>query len=315
MQDFRARLERFQSHRQNLKQLKEKVEGNWMMGMDLNAAENIQKDLLNQLMAERRDIAKHLHDVTEITGRYPLKTQLVIMPPRLIGGYTSTMNLFEAFIQPQLPHDFEMDPLPVYDVVDQAIWACERELKDASQGKQVSEPEPAGVADNQAARTSGESSFLKSFGVLAGFASIVGLIGLLTLFPKPTIDADITLDERNPFEVQFRVRNGSALLDLYNVRPACELVKVEVGNMAFPKGTMVYPDGSPYTIAAGGSSTFPCHLSPDFKIPAEGVKSADVNLIVNYTWLKRFGGAVKQRIVLTSDKNGRPVWLFTGSRE
>jgi hypothetical protein len=315
LKDFRARLERFQSHRHNLKQLKDKVESNWMMGMDLNAAENIQKDVLNQLMAERRDIAKHLHDVTEITGRYPLKTQLVIIPPRLIGGYTSTMNLFEAFIQLQLPHDFQMDPLPVYDVVDQAIWACERELKDAPQREKVFEPEPVPLPDNQAARAFGESSFLKSFGALAGFASIVGLMGLVALFPKPAIDRDITLDERNPFEMQFRVRDGSPWFDLYDVRPACELVNVEVGNVAFPKGSMVYPDGSPYTIPAGGSSTFPCHLSPEFKVPVEGVKAADVNLIVSYKWFNRFGSDVKQRIVLTRDKSGKSVWLFTGSKD
>jgi hypothetical protein len=315
LRDFRARLERFQSQRQNLQRLKDKVEGNWMMGMDLNAAENMQRDLLSQLMGERQEIARRLHDVTEITGRYPLRTQLVIRPPALIGGYSSTMNLFEAFIQLQLPHDFQMDPIPVYDVVDQAIWSCERELRDVEPAKGIAKSEPAPGPDSQTAQNTGERSVWKGFGIVAGTASIVGLIGLIALCPKPNIDRDITLDERNPFEMQFRVRDGSPWFDLYDVRPSCELVRVEVGNVAFPKGAMVYPDGSPYTIAAGGSSTFPCHLAPEFRIPAEQVKSADVNLIVNYKWFNRFGSAVKQRIVLTHDNSGTPVWLFTGNKD
>jgi hypothetical protein len=318
LRDFRARLERFQSHRQKLQQLKQKVEGNWMMGMDLNAAENVQKDLVNELMSERQEIGKRLHDVKEITDRYPLRTELVIMPPRLIGGYSSKMNLFEAFIQLQLPHDFQMDPIPVYDVVDQAIWACERELRDLGPQKAqeaLEGPTEEGVQATQEALPASGSGGLACFTIVTGLATLVGLIGLVALCPKPAIDRDITLDERNPFEMQFRVRNGSAWFDLYDVRPACELLKVEIGNVAFPKGAMVYPDGSPYTIAAGGSSTFPCHLSPQFRVPAEGVKSADVNLIVNYKWFNRFGSAVKQRIVLTRDKSGKPVWLFTGTKD
>src|SRR5229473_8413881 len=97
LREFRAHLERFQSHRQSIQQLKERVEGNWTMGMDMERADNMQRYIMSQLMAERQEVARRLHDVTEITGRYPLRTQLVILPPRLIGGYSSQMNLFEAF--------------------------------------------------------------------------------------------------------------------------------------------------------------------------------------------------------------------------
>jgi hypothetical protein len=232
LQEFRAYLLRFQAHRENLTRLKQKVEGNWMMGMDLNAADNMQRDLVSQLMAERQEIARRLHDITEITGRYPLRTELIILPPRLIGGYSSKMNLFEAFIQLQLSHDLVIDPLQVYDVVDQAIWACERQLKESGPPRPADKPQhqseviaPSIQEVTRPENRAGGWTWLTLFTVITGLATLVGLIALC---PKPTIDRDITLDDKNPFEMQFRVHNSSPWFDLYDVMPACELLNVKL---------------------------------------------------------------------------------------
>ena len=316
LQDFRIYLEQFQSCRARLRELGENVERNWMMGMDINAAQNLRNSLTNQMMAERREIAKHLTEVKDITDRYPLRTELLITPPRLLGGQMSRLNLFEAFIQLQLPHDFVMDPIPVYDVVDQAIWACERQLKELGPEKvdeipqnKMHSPPP----QEQGASPEGGCGLLTAFTLLTGAATLVGLIALC---PKPSIDRDITLDEKNPFEMQFRVHNSSPWFDLYGVKPTCELLKVEIGSVTLPKGSLVQPNILPARVQAGGGTPFPCHLSPQFKADSpEGYKSADVTLRVDYKWFGRFGGDVTQRIILTHDSLGRPVWLFTGNKE
>lgn len=115
---FRSYLEEFHSKRVKLKQLQDDVE-QYLIGH--NAAEAMKNDLMTKLMASRREVGRRIPDVMEITSRYPLPTVLKIMPPPLLGGYVSTGNVFQAFIELRLPYDFELDPIRVFDIVDQAV--------------------------------------------------------------------------------------------------------------------------------------------------------------------------------------------------
>ncbi len=322
LHEFRKHLEDFHAKRVKLKQLQENVERNWMMGMDLNTADAIQKDLMSQLMAARREVGRRIHDVMEIIGRYPLPTVLKIFPPPMLGGYVSTLNIFQAFIDLQLPHDFELDPNKVFDLVDQAIWACERDLRQFQGTRAERPPDPvnsiAAVEATTVPSATSDSSTgcWTSFTVIASLASIVSIIGLVALWPKPSIDRDISLDENNPFEVQFKVRNSSPVFDLYSVSPACELIKVEIGDSTFTQSTLVHPDTFQPRLPAGGATSFTCHLPPPFKLDSASVfRTGEVILKVDYRIFNRISSSVKQRIVLAHDKSGKPVWLFEGLKE
>jgi len=330
LKEFRGHLERVEGLRAKLKQLKQQVEENWMMGMDLNAAENMQKNLDSQLMDFRREVMKRIPDVMNITGRYPLPTVLRIMPPRLLGGYVHSVNIFQAFVELQLPYDMELDPIKVFDLVDQAIWACERDLRQFANANPSPAPTEEVPDTPRAAGVQGEpgtqSPTLKGstswtgcgtlLTVFASLASVIGIVGLIGLLPKPSIDRDISLDENNPFEVQFRVRNSSPFFDLYNVSPACELVKVEIGNSIFTNNTLVHPEMFQPRLPAGGATTFTCRLPPPFKTESIPVfKTGEVILRVDYRLFNRISSSVRQRIVLTHDKAGKPVWLFEGLKD
>jgi hypothetical protein len=179
---------------------------------------------------------------------------------------------------------------------------------------EISSPPEAPTAQGGATNSSG--GCLKYFTVLAGIASLLGIIGLVALWPKPSIDRDISLDENNPFEVQFRVRNSSPVFDLYNVAPACELIKVEIGDSTLTNNTLVHPDMFQTRLPAGSATSFTCHLPSPFKLDSASVfKTGEVILRVDYRIFNRIASSVKQRIVLTHDKAGKPVWLFEGQKE
>lgn len=66
-------------------------------------------------------------EATEIANGYSQPTELKILPPPLIGGYSHTYNIFEAAIAFDLPFDFELLPQQVFDLVNQTVWAIERD--------------------------------------------------------------------------------------------------------------------------------------------------------------------------------------------
>lgn len=147
-------------------------------------------------------------------------------------------------------------------------------------------------------------------------ASIAGIVGLVALWPKPSIDRDISLDENNPFEVQFRVHNSSPVFDLYSVSPGCELVKVEIGDTTLTHSTLVHPETFQPRLPAGGTTSFTCHLPQPFKLDSTSAfKSGEIILKVDYKIFNKINSSVEQRIVLAHDKSGKPVWLFEGLKE
>ena len=142
MQEFRADLQQFLGVKRELQELKGYADRDYMMGhFDGNAVEAKGRDILVRLQDWRTKVARRLADATSITDACGIPSQIKILPPPLIPGYSHTLNIYQAVLEEKLPFDFELPVQKVADVVDQTIFACERLVEDVSEQK-INPPSP-----------------------------------------------------------------------------------------------------------------------------------------------------------------------------
>lgn len=79
----------------------------------------------------RQEISSRLQVVTAICHHHSMPYELIITPPPMLGGYVQSMNVFQAFIELELPHGLEVPPQKVIDLLDQTIYSCENVARHA----------------------------------------------------------------------------------------------------------------------------------------------------------------------------------------
>ena len=149
MVDFRQRLAAFYEARQPLLDLKAKAQNHFLQSSEEEDFRRRGESYLPALVTARDRVGQLISEATEIADSYVLPTELKILPPPLIPGYAQSLNVFQAAIEPQLPFDFELQPSKVLDLVNQTIWAIERDLK-SEQDKALEEPRPTVAAAKKA---------------------------------------------------------------------------------------------------------------------------------------------------------------------
>ena len=142
MQEFRADLQQFLQAKRELKQLKEYADRDYMMGhFDPTAVETKGHEILIRLQDWRMKVARRLAEATTITDACGIPSQIKILPPPLIPGYSQTLNIYQAALEETLPFDFELRVQKVADVVDQTVFASERLVQKARQ-LEIDPPSP-----------------------------------------------------------------------------------------------------------------------------------------------------------------------------
>src|ERR1035437_906910 len=131
MLDFRADLQDFLQAKREFLELKAYADRDYMMGhFDQNAVETRGREIMGRLLEWRTKVARRLADATRITDACGIPSQIKILPPPLIGGYSHTLNIYQAVLEDTLPYDFDLPVQKVADVVDQTVFACERLLSE-----------------------------------------------------------------------------------------------------------------------------------------------------------------------------------------
>ena len=127
MNEFRADLQEFLLAKREFAELKAYADRDYMMGhFDPNAVEAKGREIMARYQEWRTRVARRLADATSITDACGIPSQIKILPPPLLGGFTHTLNIYQAVLEEKLPYDFELPVQKVADVVDQTVFACER---------------------------------------------------------------------------------------------------------------------------------------------------------------------------------------------
>jgi hypothetical protein len=142
MRDFRADLQEFLQAKRQFLELKAYAERDYTMGhFDSNAVEARGREIMARVLEWRAKVARQLADATGITDACGIPSQIKILPPPLIGGYSPTLNIYQAVLEDALPYDYDLPLQKVADVVDQAVFACERLLSKARE-QEIRPPSP-----------------------------------------------------------------------------------------------------------------------------------------------------------------------------
>ncbi len=142
MLDFRADLQEFLHAKRQFLELRAYANGDYMSGhFDSNAVETRGREIMARLQEWRTKVARRLSDATGITDACGIPSQIKILPPPLIGGYSHTLNIYQAVLEDALPYDYDLPLQKVADVVDQTVFACERLLSKAKEQK-IDPPSP-----------------------------------------------------------------------------------------------------------------------------------------------------------------------------
>jgi hypothetical protein len=140
MTNFKTSMQDFLKAKQMLKELKTFVERSAGMGFyNENDVNSRGQELLSLYAEARQKVAKNITEATRVSDSVGIPTQLRILPPPLIGGYSRTLNVYQASIEEELPFDYEVPITQLGDIIDQTIWACER-VADEELAKEVNPP-------------------------------------------------------------------------------------------------------------------------------------------------------------------------------
>jgi len=185
MLEFRQRLADFYEARQPLLDLKTKANDPYSNPWGIDELRRKSESYLPALGRARDRVAQLMVEATDISNGYNQPTELKILPPPLIGGYSQTFNIFEAAIAFDLPFDFELRPQQVFDSVNQTVWAIEREMR-AEQEKPQPKPGTTATLATKAGSAI-ESAFRAVFKtetdrVILKWIFYVGLAGLVLRF-------------------------------------------------------------------------------------------------------------------------------------
>ena len=141
IQAFRADLQEFLA-KQELLQLKAYADRDYTMGhYDPNAVETKGRQIIARMYELRTKVSRRLAEATAITDACGIPSQIKILPPPLLGGYAHTLNIYQAVLEEQLPHDFDLPLQKVADVVEgQTMFACERMVNEARRQESIPAP-------------------------------------------------------------------------------------------------------------------------------------------------------------------------------
>lgn len=129
MMEFKHKLLEFYQAKQPLMKLHAQAQESFLHQWEQDNLRQRGEALLPAIVAARDRVGRLIVEASEIASSYGIPTQLTILPAPLVGGYSQTLNIFEAAIEPQLPHDFELEPRKVIDIVNQTIWAIEQDVE------------------------------------------------------------------------------------------------------------------------------------------------------------------------------------------
>ena len=135
MQEFRESMRAFLEARKAIQKVEQEHDERFT---DSYAGEQAFESRIQRLQpryqAARTRVARRIAEATEICTTLGLPTVLTISaPPMFGGGPASSGNVFQAVITENLPFDAQVAPQSVLDLIDQAVFACERVI--AKQGR------------------------------------------------------------------------------------------------------------------------------------------------------------------------------------
>ena len=182
---FRQQMMAFLDAKREILELKSYAERDYAMShFDPNRVEAKGRELANRYYELRQTVARGIAEATEITHSFAIPSQIQIMPPRLIGGYSHTLNLYQAAIEEELPHHYELSPIKVMDVIDQTVFASERLIKEVSEAEankpSVISKAPGAVGRGFTAifKTDTDKAIIKWAIIVLVLAAILRLFGL-----------------------------------------------------------------------------------------------------------------------------------------
>ncbi len=151
-------------------------------------------------------------------------------------------------------------------------------------------------------------------------------VGLVTayfaLFPYPSLERDVSLDDKNPYRTQFTVTNASPWFSMYRVRTSCAADWKDSNNNIFDNNQMQGDTGQHSTqdkLAPGSKTTIACPmLSNDnnramFSFPGYDLNtliSVSVELAVSYDWIWHGSFMKRQRLEGIKNSKGEFVWTY-----
>jgi hypothetical protein len=148
---------------------------------------------------------------------------------------------------------------------------------------------------------------IDAVGIAGLILAVIGLLGLIALWPRPSMDTQEPLNEQDPFSTPFVFSNDS-YWDFRNLRFRCNAWNLADANRNTFEHVNTYNLIPPaQTLRAGDKQTIPCTIAIKF---GARIVRADVELIANYdlflipwTEEKRF------RFQLAIGANNRYRWL------
>ena len=134
MQEFRESMRDFLEARKAIHKVERERDDRFTDSYaDKQAFESRIQSLQSRYQTARTKVARRIAEATEICETLSVPTVLTISaPPMFGGGPAGSGNVFQAVITENLPFDAQVAPQSVIDLIDQAIFACERVI--AKQG-------------------------------------------------------------------------------------------------------------------------------------------------------------------------------------
>ena len=124
MQEFRQSISDFLEARKAIQKVER--EETYFYADEQGVESQIQR-LQPRYQEARRRVARRITEATEICNALGVPTVLTITAtPMFGGGPAGSSNIFQAAITENLPFDAQVPPQSVLDLIDQAIFACER---------------------------------------------------------------------------------------------------------------------------------------------------------------------------------------------
>jgi len=145
--------------------------------------------------------------------------------------------------------------------------------------------------------------------VIVAITVIVGLVGVVELYPRVSVSSNESLDPSTPFSSPFIVSN-EGLLSIYDVEFQCDIKNVEatnnikLGGFSTMRPVKVIPIINP-----AGKETTQC--ARNSFAPASGkFENADISIVVNFRlfWIP-LSLTRKFRFVTEKDKSGQLHWF------
>jgi hypothetical protein len=101
----------------------------WMIGSQTEIARAMAPRIMAAVHEPRQRIARNIPEVTAVLEANGLPSVWQVYPPPMFGGLVRSFNVLEAYIDVTLEDDARPNVIHLMDLLDKAIWACERQLQ------------------------------------------------------------------------------------------------------------------------------------------------------------------------------------------